>query len=108
MVLGRGMQDADGTTHDMAGLLALGTTFEKRKLHLGYRRLVLTADVTLGVEHSKFTGHEVHYATITSEGPGKHLFDAYHDEGQKLGGVGQASGSVFGSFVHMIDPAPKA
>ncbi|MCK5167254.1 MAG: cobyrinate a,c-diamide synthase, partial [Rhodospirillaceae bacterium] len=32
MVLGRGMIDADGTTHAMAGLLQLGTSFEKRKL----------------------------------------------------------------------------
>lgn len=103
MVLGRGMQDADGTTHAMAGLLPLGTTFEKRKLHLGYRKLVLIADTPLGRIHAKFMGHEFHYATVTSEGPGQHLFDASDADGRKLGQMGQAAGNVFGSFVHLID-----
>ena len=35
MVLGRGLIDADGTRHAMAGLLALETSFAKPKLHLG-------------------------------------------------------------------------
>lgn len=108
MVLGRGMQDADGTTHAMAGLLPLGTTFETRNLHLGYRRVVLMADTPLGRVRTKFTGHEFHYANITTEGPGSHLFDAFDAEGQKLGPVGQAAGNVFGSFVHLIDRAAKA
>lgn len=108
MVLGRGMQDADGTTHAMAGLLALGTTFEERKLHLGYRRLVLTADTPLGRIHAKFKGHEFHYATVTSEGPGSHLFEASDADGNKLGPMGQAAGNVFGSFVHLIDREAKA
>lgn len=107
MVLGRGMQDADGTTHAMAGLLPLGTTFEARKLHLGYRRLVLIADTPLAPIHTKFKGHEFHYATVTNEGPGPHLFDAFDAEGQKLGPVGQAVGNVCGSFVHLIDREAK-
>jgi len=103
MVLGRGMQDADGTTHAMAGLLSLGTSFEKRKLHLGYRRLVLIADTPLGPVRGKFRGHEFHYATITNEGPGTQLFEAQDADGNKLGRVGQAHNNVFGSFVHLID-----
>ena len=108
MVLGRGMQDADGTTHPMAGLLPLGTTFEKRKLQLGYRRLVLIAETPLGRIHTKFKGHEFHYATVTSEGPGPHLFEAADADGQKIGPTGQAAGNVFGSFVHLIDRDAKA
>lgn len=103
MVLGRGMRDADGTTHAMAGVLPLGTTFEDRKLHLGYRRLVLIADTPLGRIHAKFKGHEFHYAKVTNEGPGQYLFDASDAEGQKIGPIGQAAGNVFGSFVHLID-----
>lgn len=107
MVLGRGMRDADGTTHAMAGVLPLGTTFEDRKLNLGYRRLVLIADTPLGRIHAKFKGHEFHYATVTNEGPGQHLFDASDAGGQKIGPVGQAAGNVFGSFVHLIDRDAK-
>ena len=108
MVLGRGMQDADGTNHAMAGLLPLGTSFETRKLHLGYRRLVQIADTPLGRLHGKFRAHEFHYATLTSEGPGSHLFDVTDSEGTKLGPMGQAVGNVFGSFMHLIDREPKA
>ena len=107
MVLGRGMQDADGTSHAMAGLLPLGTSFEKRKLHLGYRRLVLIADTPLGSIHAKLRGHEFHYASTTSEGPGGHLFEAQDADGKKLGKTGQANGKVFGSFVHLIDREAK-
>jgi len=108
MVLGRGMQDADGTTHAMAGLLPLGTSFEERKLHLGYRRLVLIAETPLGSVHGKLRGHEFHYATITNEGPGAHLFEAQDADGLKLGRMGQVQDNVFGSFIHLIDREPKA
>jgi cobyrinic acid a,c-diamide synthase len=107
MVLGRGMRDADGTTHAMAGLLPLGTSFAKRKLHLGYRRVVMIAETPLGRLHSKFKAHEFHYASITNEGPGAHLFEALDADGRKLGPVGQAAGNVFGSFVHLIDREDK-
>ena len=35
MVLGEGIVDADGTRHEMTGLLNLETSFHQRKLHLG-------------------------------------------------------------------------
>jgi cobyrinic acid a,c-diamide synthase len=108
MVLGRGMRDADGTIHSMTGLLPLGTSFEERKLHLGYRRLTLIADTPLGPVHTKLKGHEFHYATVTNEGPGQHLFEAADADGRKLGATGQAAGQVFGSFIHLIDRETKA
>lgn len=108
MVLGRGMQDADGTTHAMAGLLPLGTSFETRKLHLGYRRLMLIAETPLGRIHESFRGHEFHYATLTNEGPGEHLFEAKDADGVKIGRMGLAHNTVFGSFVHLIDREVKA
>lgn len=107
MVLGRGMLDADGTTHAMAGVLPLGTTFEKRKLQLGYRQAVVIADTPLGPVHAKFRGHEFHYATVTAEGPGDSLFEVRDAEGRKLGKTGLIQGRVFGSFLHLIDRGAK-
>ena len=43
MALGEVLIDKDGTPHQMAGLLGLKTSYEKRKFNLGYRRAELLA-----------------------------------------------------------------
>ncbi|WP_288588699.1 cobyrinate a,c-diamide synthase, partial [uncultured Methylobacterium sp.] len=37
MVLGESLEDAEGATHRMAGLLPVATSYARRRLHLGYR-----------------------------------------------------------------------
>ncbi len=103
MVLGRGLIDADGTRHAMAGLLALETSFAKPKLHLGYRRAVTVDGGTLGKAGTAFRGHEFHYAEVIEEGPGEPLFHATGAEAQDLGPAGLVDGNVAGSFIHLID-----
>ncbi len=103
MVLGRGLIDADGTRHAMAGLLALETSFAKPKLHLGYRRAVTVDGGTLGKAGTAFRGHEFHYAEVIEEGPGEPLFHAAGAEAQDLGPAGLVDGNVAGSFIHLID-----
>ena len=91
MVLGEGLIDKDGGRHEMAGLLALETSFERRKLHLGYRHVADT-------NGARYRGHEFHYATVTRE-QGERL---YRDvDGDACYGL--RTGSVSGSFVHLID-----
>ncbi len=48
MVLGESLEDADGVSHRMAGLLSHATSFAHPKLHLGYREARLLADSPLG------------------------------------------------------------
>jgi cobyrinic acid a,c-diamide synthase len=105
MALGETLTDADGTAHEMAGLLPLATSFATRRLHLGYRDVALHAGHPLGSAGARFRGHEFHYATITREGPGQALFHAASARGDDLGAAGLVSGSVSGSFVHLIDRA---
>ena len=69
MALGEGLIDADGTRHRMAGLLGLVTSYEKRRMHLGYRRATLHAPIggiaaatthmatASGTDHSRTTAH---------------------------------------------------
>ncbi len=104
MVLGRGMEDAQGVRHAMAGLLGLETSFARRRLHLGYRRAVLSADRALGRAGEAFRGHEFHYASIVAE-EGAPLFTIADAPGTPLGSAGLAAGRVIGSFVHLIDGA---
>ncbi|MFE0756896.1 cobyrinate a,c-diamide synthase [Inquilinus sp. NPDC058860] len=105
MVLGTGLTDAEGTRHAMAGLLPVETSFAERRLHLGYRRAALAAATPLGDAGAAWRGHEFHYASILSEGPGEALFEAWDAEGAPLGRLGRRAGSVFGSFFHLIDRA---
>lgn len=102
MVLGRGLVDAEGHRHAMAGLLPLETSFAERGLHLGYRRVTLAVATPLGPAGSRYLGHEFHYARTLSEGPGTALLHASDAAGRDLGATGLAAGLVFGSFVHLI------
>ncbi|WP_026871342.1 cobyrinate a,c-diamide synthase [Inquilinus limosus] len=105
MVLGAGLTDAEGRRHAMAGLLPVETSFAERRLHLGYRQTTLAAATPLGAAGTAWRGHEFHYASILSEGPGEALFEAWDAEGAPLGPMGRRAGSVFGSFFHLIDRA---
>lgn len=101
MVLGRGLIDASGDRHQMAGLLDLETSFEKRKLHLGYRRATLTADHSLGKEGRELRGHEFHYATILEE-TGEAFALARDAHKEQATPAGLRKGRVSGSFFHLI------
>lgn len=105
MVLGESLVDAQGTTHEMAGLLPLKTSFAARKLHLGYRAASLLTPGPLGSAGQAYRGHEFHYATITAEGAGAPLFRVADADGVALGVAGRIAGKVAGSFIHLIDSA---
>ena len=63
MTLGRQIVDKEGIAHDMAGLLPVITNFQKRKLHLGYRKAELQHDCPLGKAGDVYFAHEFHYAS---------------------------------------------
>jgi cobyrinic acid a,c-diamide synthase len=104
MVLGRGLEDADGGKHEMIGLLGLETSFLKRKLHLGYRRARLRADCALGVAGTEVFGHEYHYASTVSA-VGDALVDCRDAQGIEVPEQGVRRGSITGTFFHVIDGA---
>ncbi|MEC9343322.1 MAG: cobyrinate a,c-diamide synthase [Pseudomonadota bacterium] len=99
MVLGEGIEDADGARHAMAGLLKLETSFLQRRLQLGYRRLEAQRDFVLG---NSLTGHEFHYSTALEEA-GDPLFGVCNAAGAELGMTGLRAGKVMGSYIHVID-----
>jgi cobyrinic acid a,c-diamide synthase len=102
MVLGAGLEDADGVRHEMAGLLGHETSFADRKLHLGYREARLVAAGPLGPAGSTLRGHEFHYATVTHAGNDAPLFEVVDGQGQALGPSGGRRGHVTGAFFHAI------
>lgn len=111
MVLGERLTDAAGQTHAMAGLLPLATSFAERRLHLGYRQAIAaTPNSPFGRLGRAWRGHEFHYASIVSEGPGGNpseggaepLLQSTDAAGNSLGYQGLGRGSTMGSFVHLI------
>jgi cobyrinic acid a,c-diamide synthase len=101
MVLGQGIEDANGHRHAMAGLLAVETSFAKRRLHLGYRRAQLLADCAIGIRGAVIHGHEFHYASIMSEADDP-LLDCRDASDNPIVEHGARRGTVSGSFLHVI------
>ena len=102
MVLGESLTDGDGTEHAMAGLLPVKTSFAARRLHLGYRRLRLLKDGPLGAAGAYLRGHEFHYASLT-ENRAEPVFGVADAEATSLENAGAQVGTVFGSFIHLLD-----
>lgn len=101
MMLGEALVDKDGIRHQMAGLLGLATSFEKRKFHLGYRRIVLKAAMPGTEPGQALRGHEFHYTTILEE-PDAPLADVYDADGNPVPETGSVKGNVTGTFFHLI------
>jgi cobyrinic acid a,c-diamide synthase len=105
MVLGEVLEDADGISHPMAGLLGHATSFARRKLHLGYREATLLADSPIGRAGSRLRGHEFHYAALVATGNDEPLVELADGQGQRLGTSGIRRGHVTGTFFHAIAAA---
>jgi cobyrinic acid a,c-diamide synthase len=104
MVLGAGLEDADGKRHAMAGLLGVETSFARRKLHLGYRRGRLLARSALGEAGTEVFGHEFHYAALAAN-PDEPLASVEDAARATVPECGSRRGSVSGTFFHVIDRA---
>jgi cobyrinic acid a,c-diamide synthase len=105
MSLGESLIDASGVAHPMAGLLGVETSFEKRRMTLGYREARIASHCALGPEGALLRGHEFHYATIAASGgddPFAYVRDVY---GAPPAPAGSRRGRVTGSFFHMIAEA---
>lgn len=104
MVLGAGLVAADGTRHEMAGLLGLETSFAARRMHLGYRLAQATGPAPV----PRARGHEFHYAAILTQpdAPLARVTDAAGAAVPETGSfrVQPGGGATTGSFFHLIAP----
>ncbi len=101
MAMGARLTDKDGTQHEMLGLLGLETSYEKRKMHLGYRQVSLV-EPTIGFEAGqKLAGHEFHYSTIVNQ-PDAPLAKVIDANGDPVPETGSRRGHATGTFFHLI------
>jgi cobyrinic acid a,c-diamide synthase len=101
MVLGQGLITAEGERCAMAGLLSHVTSFQARKMNLGYRSAALLHDSPLGPRGAVIRGHEFHYSSLveTHDEPLVRLEDA---AAKPLGLAGGRRGQVSGAYFHAI------
>ena len=102
MVLGQAMEDADGVTHAMTGLLSHATSYANRKMNLGYRQAVTEVDGLLGKAGTALRGHEFHYSRVTDPGHDAPFAQIADGQGRPLGASGGRRGNVSGTFFHAI------
>lgn len=105
MVLGAGLIDKDGQRHQMTGLLGLETSFQTRRMHLGYRMARLLTAFPGQTAGATLRGHEFHYSTILTQ-PDAPLADVTDAEGTPVPETGSQRGLVTGSFFHLIAEVP--
>ncbi len=109
MAMGAGLVDKEGHRHQMAGLLGVETSFEKRKFHLGYRVADLKSALPGHAAGAHLRGHEFHYATILEEpdDPLALITDANGDTTPETGSIRrfEGGGVATGTFFHMIAEA---
>ena len=101
MVLGETLVDAHGTSHLMAGLLGLVTSYATRRMHLGYRLAELRAPLPGLPAGTRLRGHEFHYSTILSQ-PDAPLARVEDADGAPVAETGSHRGTVSGTFFHLI------
>lgn len=101
MALGAALIDKDGVRHQMAGLLGLVTSYEKRKFNLGYRRAVLDAAMPGFAPGTAMRGHEFHYSSILDQ-PDAPLAQVYDADGGLVPQTGSRRENVTGTFFHLI------
>ncbi len=104
MALGAALIDKDGTRHEMAGLLGLVTSYEKRKFHLGYRKARLGAPLPGFATGDTLRGHEFHYCSILEQ-PDAPLAEVLDAEGTRVPETGSIRGNASGTFFHLISKA---
>ncbi|MEL7515387.1 MAG: cobyrinate a,c-diamide synthase [Pseudomonadota bacterium] len=101
MTMGEALVDQEGVRHQMAGLLGLVTSYEKRRFHLGYRRALLDQPMPGWDTGTALRGHEFHYSTILDQ-PDQPLAQVADADGNPVAETGSRRGHATGTFFHLI------
>lgn len=101
MVMGQVLIDSNGENHLMAGLLGLVTSFEKRKMNLGYRKAKILSSIPSLEKGDIVSGHEFHYSTIIKQ-PDPPLAEITDAKNERVKEAGSRVDLASGTFFHMI------
>jgi len=101
MYLAQGLEDADGVTHPMAGVLPTTVRMRPGRLALGYAEVRLAADSPLGPAGIVARGHEFHASTMDPvPGSVRRVYQTVGRAGAERS-EGYLIGSTLMSYVHL-------
>ena len=101
MSLGEVLIDKNGDNFKMFGLLGLVSSYEKRKLHLGYRTAKIKNSFNNYSNFQVIRGHEFHYSSIISQ-PDTELYEVFDANNKVVKETGSFRGNTSGTFFHAI------
>ena len=101
MSLGEALIDKNGNIFKMFGLLGLVSSYEKRKLHLGYRTAKIKNKSHNYTKTKVIRGHEFHYSSIISQ-PDQELYEVFDANNKIVSETGSLKENVSGTFFHAI------
>lgn len=99
MFLGQSIEDQDGTSYPMAGILPARSTMKGTRLTLGYRTVSALRDSLLMKAGEKIRGHEFHLSTLKEE-PSQAMA-VYRVEDQSGRHEGFRVKNVIASYIHL-------
>ena len=104
MYLAKALEDLEGRSHEMVGLLPTTVRMRPRRLTLGYTEVELAMPSILGSAGLTARGHEFHYSSLEPAGDALSLQGRF---GEGLAGFG--SPTLLASYLHLhlgADPRP--
>lgn len=100
MYLSKGIHDFNNRLYDMVGVLPFETKMEKKRLHLGYREIILQQNCILGMKGARLRGHEFHYSERINVKPDISL-KTYYAVDSNARAEGYAVNNVLASYIHV-------
>jgi cobyrinic acid a,c-diamide synthase len=101
MYLAESLDDPDGRSHPMAGLLPAHVRMRPRRLTLGYREVRLDADGLLGSRGTRLRGHEFHASHLEAPPATQTAYRVSDPSTDESWPEGYRVGSVLASYVHL-------
>lgn len=101
MYLTEAIQDRQGDTHPMTGIIKATVTMQSRVAALGYREVTAHQDTLLLSAGERARGHEFHYSTVTYQRPETwpHAYETVGLRGASL--EGYAQDNLLAGYTHL-------
>jgi cobyrinic acid a,c-diamide synthase len=101
MYLAKALEDLEGRSHEMVGLLPTTVRMRPRRLTLGYTEVELAVPSILGSAGLTARGHEFHYSTSDPVPDGVERTWSLRRPGAGTRAEGYRIGSVLATYVHL-------